>query len=90
MKIYATFILFLYDNKKINDFEVNQNYYIKKFNTEDKKVLGEMLGKSELIFNKNHKKMFANILTFIQIICIILEENKEKQGVVSSQFLQRK
>lgn len=86
MKIYATFILLLYDNKKINDFEVNQNYYIKKFNTEDKKVLG----KSELIFNKNHKNMFANILTFMQIIYIILEENKEKQGVVSSQFLQRK
>lgn len=45
----------------------------------------------DIKFNKNFCKfLFVNVLTFIQIICIILEENKEKQSVVSSQFLERK
>jgi hypothetical protein len=31
--------------------------------------------------------LFVNLLTFIKILCIILKGNKEKQSLVSSQFL---
>jgi hypothetical protein len=39
----------------------------------------------ELIFIFKH--LFVNLLTFIKILCIILKGNKEKQSLVSSQFL---